>query len=133
MCWGANGYNQCGVSDSSNQLGPVTVTGQNQYDEVVTGLNHTCGRDGIAINCWGNNDQYQRTAIATGSSLPPTSIVPPMGESMPAWTKMAAGTHHTCAISSEGVLYCWGASRWGQVGAGAASEASAAKVLDGMP
>lgn len=132
-CWGANGYNQAGVNDGVDKYAPVAVQAPNQYDSVATGLNHTCALDGSAIFCWGNNDQYQRSAIASVNSLPPASIVAPMGESMPAWMQLATGEFHTCAISTVGVLYCWGASRWGQVGAGAASEAAATRVIDGMP
>ncbi|HUQ02560.1 MAG TPA: hypothetical protein VM261_08705 [Kofleriaceae bacterium] len=131
QCWGANGYNQAGVNDGTDKFGPSPVQAPNQYDSVATGLNHTCALNGTQIYCWGNNDQYQRSAIASTNSLPPASIVAPVGESMPAWSQLVTGEYHTCAISMAGVLYCWGASRWGQVGIGAASEAVAVPVIDG--
>ncbi len=132
-CWGANGFGQVGAADAMHKDAPVTVPIPNQYDRVATGLNHTCGLDGSTIYCWGNNDQYQRTAIASMSSLPPTAIRDPQGEGVPAYTQVTAGQFHTCAISDTGALYCWGASRWGQVGAGTASEPSPVQVIDGVP
>lgn len=133
-CWGANGYNQAGAGDGMDKVAPVTVMAPNVFDSVATGLNHTCGlTSGGVIWCWGNNDQYQRTAIQSGSSLPPTAIVAPQNEAIPTWTAIATGEYHTCAITSTGALYCWGASRWGQVGAGSASETTPVPVLDGTP
>jgi alpha-tubulin suppressor-like RCC1 family protein len=132
-CWGANGYSQAGVGDTSDKNAPVTIQTPNQYDAVVTGENHTCGLNGNAIFCWGNNDQYQRTAIASQSYLPPTSIVAPMGESQPSYMQMASGEFHMCAISTAGVLYCWGAGRWGQIGDDTGSEATAKGILPGTP
>lgn len=132
-CWGDNGFNQAGVSGGVDQYGPATVQQPNQYDEVATGLNHTCARNGGSIYCWGNNDQYQRTAIPSINSLPPMTVVPPVGETQPTYIQLASGEFHTCAISAAGALYCWGASRWGQIGDNTSSEAQAIDVIDGTP
>ena len=31
---------------------------------------------------------------------------------------IVAGDYHTCAITDDNDLYCWGGNRWGQLGDG---------------
>ena len=34
------------------------------------------------------------------------------------WTQISAGFSHTCAVRTDGALYCWGANDRGQLGIG---------------
>lgn len=53
-----------------------------------------------------------------GGEPPPTAP-----ENRIVWTDVAAGTHHTCAIDSENVAYCWGTGYVGQLGNGSTANA----------
>jgi alpha-tubulin suppressor-like RCC1 family protein len=64
------------------------------YDQVVTGLDFSCGlrsSDG-RIRCWGNNNQEQ--------------IQAPTG----AYVEIAAGGQTACALTGGGQIACWGAN-----------------------
>lgn len=39
-----------------------------------------------------------------------------------AWAQISGGINHTCAITSQGYLYCWGRNAWGQLGDGTTTE-----------
>ena len=45
-------------------------------------------------------------------------------DSFPLWDSMGAGSSHSCALSSGGILWCWGANGYGQLGDGSTSNRS---------
>jgi len=46
------------------------------------------------------------------SSAVPVKAPPPL------YTKIAAGESHTCGLTPDGAIYCWGRNGSGQVGNG---------------
>ena len=46
------------------------------------------------------------------------------------WTSLSAGERHTCAVKSNGSLWCWGTNGNGQLGDGDAWSSSPVKVLE---
>ena len=89
-----------------------------EYPQQIDTLDaHSCMRtddEGGVMRCWGRNDHGQ---IGDGSlidALEPT-VVPFFDEMGIATQHIAVGANHTCMISSEGELYCWGDNRSGQV------------------
>ncbi|HUS22383.1 MAG TPA: hypothetical protein VMZ66_10265, partial [Aeromicrobium sp.] len=86
------------------------------WTTVSAGGSHTCGvRSTGALYCWGDdaNGQAGNGAI-TGNVTVPKQIT-----SVTDWKTVSAGGTHTCAIRSNGSLYCWGNDSDGQVGNGA--------------
>jgi alpha-tubulin suppressor-like RCC1 family protein len=82
---------------------------------VSGGDDHTCG---IQVNaslwCWGQNfDGELGIGHDAGISLTPAAV-----RSRTAWTSVATGAHHTCAIGGGGELWCWGDNAAGQLGLG---------------
>src|SRR5262245_59026334 len=57
-------------------------------------------------------------ALAGDDPLPPDEPPP----STPDWTTVSTGSHHACAIRTNGRLYCWGRDDHGQLGNGGANE-----------
>jgi len=133
-CWGSNGVGQVG---NGTQVGPVLepekVTALVGYNVtgITAGYAHTCAMtaDG-GVWCWGHNDYGQvgnRTQI--GPVLVPSKVtaldVPQLEVAADAAlkdgynvTEIAAGGYHTCAVTADGGVWCWGANWGGQVGNG---------------
>jgi alpha-tubulin suppressor-like RCC1 family protein len=38
------------------------------------------------------------------------------------FSQISAGGSHTCGITTDGVAYCWGLDRWGQLGDGESNQ-----------
>jgi alpha-tubulin suppressor-like RCC1 family protein len=94
---------------------------------VVAGDSHTCGRktDGT-LWCWGDNQYGQ---LGTGDTAPHSRPVrvealgnQVAGVYLPSGTgDISTRTAFSCALKTEGSLYCWGNNEYGQLGTGDAN------------
>ena len=90
-------------------------TGSGTYAMVTAGLGHTCALTSAgAVKCWGANWSGQLGSNSTVASPTPVDVV---GLSSGV-TAIAAGSDHSCALTSAGALKCWGANWEGQIGDG---------------
>lgn len=121
-CWGISGEGQLGdgATTLSGRLG-VLVAGGLAWSEVVAAGNnsaggHTCGvtTDGDAY-CWGGSAE-----LGDGTTLGYTPrLVTGGGQYLTITAKGGSVDNaHTCAITTGGAAYCWGANGDGQVGDG---------------
>lgn len=83
------------------------------FDEVVLGEDHGCGRRGASVFCWGNNDRGQ-----LGDGTTRSSRFPGLVEGVDNAVALVAGDYHTCAITRQRELMCWGDNQAGQLGTG---------------
>jgi alpha-tubulin suppressor-like RCC1 family protein len=119
-CWGSNEFGQLGngTADAVPQLTPVRVRTDVKFTVVAAGFNHTCGleRDGTAW-CWGANDTAQ-LGDGTTKNAPASTPTPTRVRTDVKFKMIGPGGGHTCAVSVDGVGYCWGGNWHGQLGAG---------------
>jgi cysteine-rich repeat protein len=84
---------------------------------LTAGASHTCALlAGGHVRCWGGNDDGQLGlgTTAAQSDREPYELGPiALGEPV---TQVAAGGHHTCAVTESGALRCWGDNTQGQLG-----------------
>ena len=61
-----------------------------------------------------------RLALLTMSAVLATVAFTPAPASAltQTWVRIGGGNYHTCAIRTDGTLWCWGANWWGQLGVG---------------
>lgn len=123
-CWGYNDSGELGVGDRLNRTTPARVGCEptqsdvcfEDWTTVSTGEYHTCGirREGT-LWCWGGHGNGQ-LGIGGGTSqaTEPRAVIADT-----AWDAVVAGFRNTCAIRSDGALFCWGAGTEGQNGDGA--------------
>jgi alpha-tubulin suppressor-like RCC1 family protein len=133
-CWGQNGTGQLGTGTN---IGPEDCTGTScspvpvpaggglNFGEVDPGAGYTCGvTTAGVVYCWGSNfDGALGIGTATGpqtcggSQCSPTPV--PVSGNL-SFTSVSAGSRaiHTCGLTRDGAVYCWGANRQGQLGVG---------------
>lgn len=76
---------------------------------------HACGLDRQGgVWCWGDNSDGKVGTGALGGSYDVPQKVALAG----AATQVTAGARHTCALLVGGSTYCWGETRFGQLGNG---------------
>jgi alpha-tubulin suppressor-like RCC1 family protein len=114
-CWGENEAYELGDGTAEDRGSPVLV--QNLPSEakaLSAGQAHTCAllQDG-SIACWGSNDRGQCGTGRSSEPLQSPQVVPVSGVN---FIEVAAGRVHTCAVSSDGAVYCWGDTTYGQAG-----------------
>jgi alpha-tubulin suppressor-like RCC1 family protein len=115
-CWGANDQGQLGdgTRESRTVPTPVRLDGV-AVTRVAAGGQHTCaiGDDG-RVRCWGGNRDGQLGDVGLGDSRT-TPVAVPLPASAIA---ISAGLAHSCALTVDGAVWCWGRNDSGQTGAG---------------
>lgn len=117
-CWGDNRYGSVGDGTNQQRTTPVRVTGDLTFDEISTGGSHTCGltADGAA-SCWGRGGQGQLGEDKTIDRSSPVPVYAGLYGDL-RFQSISAGRSHTCGVSTDGLAYCWGNNRRGQLGTG---------------
>jgi alpha-tubulin suppressor-like RCC1 family protein len=128
-CWGEGSSGQLGSGFLSDANTPQDVVGLSDpstanVSQIALGRRHTCAIDGGTLKCWGYNSEGQLGLGHQGQASIPQSVA------LPAQAQtVAAGSEHTCAITSAGALLCWGNNDYGQVGQIDASEVNDPHVV----
>ena len=122
VCWGRTDYGQTGIGIASygqyHNMTYVDALNGMGIVEVSAHLDHACGltSQGV-VYCWGSNQNGQiGNGQIGGNVLVPTQAVLPQG--VVAKSLSQGPSSHTCIISTDGDLYCWGFNNRGQVGNG---------------
>lgn len=95
---------------------------------VAAAWNHTCGvRSTGAVYCWGRDEvgQLGDDALAGGESASPVQVSGVSGA-----TSVATGPWHSCAVTDQGNVMCWGLPGW--TGTGVASGSTATVTVPGI-
>ncbi|MDD3035649.1 MAG: hypothetical protein PHO93_01890 [Candidatus Saccharimonadaceae bacterium] len=128
-CWGLNNAGQLGNNSTTNSGVPVAVdmtvalSGLTVREMFVNGLRTCVIASNNRLYCWGydangelgddaatSNKSYP-VAVDTSGVLSGKDIVDIDGGFNP-----GGASEHTCALTSEGKAYCWGANNGGQLG-----------------
>jgi alpha-tubulin suppressor-like RCC1 family protein len=127
-CWGNDDYGQIGDNATCSGAGSCVTASAVQVEgnlvdvaAVATGEKHTCAvtRSGV-VSCWGSNASGQLGLGSDTSTRPiPQQLTAFSGSSRV--TSLTAGANHTCALTNDGAVWCWGDNSSGQVGNGSPS------------
>lgn len=134
FCWGSNAAGQLGLGVSLAfataprhvQLLPNVHV---QSERVAAGQDHSCSQtyDG-KVWCWGSNTYGQLGTGNTTDSNAPRRVSGLGAAGQPKARNIATGGIHTCALTSNGRVYCWGSNLFGQLGSNLSVAYSATPV-----
>jgi alpha-tubulin suppressor-like RCC1 family protein len=125
-CWEANPRGELGDGSQVGTIVPHAVTGGLAFVQVSTGIVQTCG---IATNgagyCWGD-DTFGQLGIhpsllfeRCGAQSLPCATTPIAVTGLQKFVDLSTGFgSHSCGVTTNGNLYCWGLGVSGQRGDG---------------
>ncbi|MFM6973632.1 MAG: hypothetical protein ACKOXM_00550, partial [Agromyces sp.] len=123
-CWARNTSGQLGIGNTAitivpTQLSSTGALAGKTVSSLTSGQNHMCAltSDG-GVYCWGYNNQGQLGDGTTALKLVPTALATSPLLAGKTVTQIAAGNAHTCALTSDNGVYCWGENIQGQLGNG---------------
>jgi alpha-tubulin suppressor-like RCC1 family protein len=134
VCWGSNSGGQLGAGATPPYPypwhSPVTVTTYSGVAAHVTaGGYHTCAITGTgSIVCWGANGYGQLGGGVFSPAVTQTVTV----SGMAAAIQVSAGRQHTCALTADSRVYCWGRNHVGQLGNGTVAHSNAPVQVGGL-
>ena len=130
-CWGYNGQGQLGNGTTTDSLTPSDVAGlASGVTAISAGVLHACAlttRGGVV--CWGRNDAGQLGDGTTSDRLTPVDVAG-LGSGVVA---ISAGVRHTCAVTRQGAVMCWGANNAGELGDGTTTGRLTPVKVVGLP
>jgi len=112
FCWGANSRGELADGTQQARRAPVASAGALRFTQVTMGTEHACAATSAGVAyCWGHNrfGQLGSGEVPNNSfGLYATLPIAVSGGEM--YTRIAAGSDHTCALTRAGVVQCWGAN-----------------------
>lgn len=132
LCWGF----ALGFSSEDDAIGrcwgalcsPIPVPRMSDAAGVWIGSDHACAVDGSGRGwCWGDNESNQVDETGTTYFEEPRMV-----SSGRAFSELSPGWRHTCGLTTDQDVECWGRNDSGQLGLGDSREVNATpSVVEG--
>lgn len=124
-CWGRGGNAETGIGQAVDVNRPLPVDTNRRFVALTAGLRHTCAlqADGTA-ECWGWNGWGQLGVGRDVGALHRPNTVATDAR----FVALSAGWYHTCGLTTDGALLCWGLNSDGQLGTGTGQDSALAPV-----
>ncbi len=121
-CWGPNGSGQLGyghtqtIGDNEHPATAGNVPVGANVLSLAAGELHTCALTDLGVKCWGSGDSGRLGYANTLTVLSPASVgFVNVGADV---RVLSAGGSHTCVLTTDLDVRCWGHALWGQLGYG---------------
>jgi len=113
-CWGSNDFGQLGDGTRTDSAAPRAVGGITTAVALSTTADHNCALlAGGAVLCWGRNDFGQAAGALGGDKLVATPVA---GIAAGDAAAVTTGSQHSCILTVNGHVRCWGRNENGQLG-----------------
>jgi alpha-tubulin suppressor-like RCC1 family protein len=115
-CWGRNANGELGDGTNLTRGVGRAVSDLTMVTHLAAGGAHTCAVAGGAVTCWGSNSNGQLGDGTNVDRWTPVAVVMPPEVPPGGILGIAAGSAHTCAITANATVACWGQNGSGQLG-----------------
>ena len=130
---------ECSAGECVCLEGAVKTSPWSNGLTVAAGYEHSCAahKNGV-VYCWGHNEFGQLGYSPRTPTTPQQLLGHPVegaddGSAIQMDpTQLEAGEAHTCAISKQGQVYCWGRNDQGQLGIGTTADSKGATLVEGL-
>ena len=128
VCWGKGNDGHLGNNSNADKDHPVDVVASGTDSTALSGIvqisqssasNHTCAlTEEGGVVCWGKNNYGQLGDGSTANKNYPVAVVTSETVTTPLGgiVQVTTGGSHTCAITKEGGVKCWGWGTYGSFG-----------------
>lgn len=129
-CWGDNSFGQLGNGTLAASPSPVDVVGLTSgVAQLSAGPMGMCAVTTTgAAKCWGSNQYGQLGTGDNATRTVPTNVAN-LSSSV---AQISAGANASCAVTTSGALFCWGANNNGQLGDGSTTSHATPGVVTGL-
>lgn len=139
-CWGGNSAGQlgdgcygCAFTSGGGAPRPVNVQRMGAVRKVLAGATHSCAvTPQDALWCWGDNGYGQLGVDSTTDLRAPEQVHATGGFPDGGVADFALGTEHTCAVTRNTNVYCWGDNTHGRLGTPSATSSPTAQGPDSL-
>jgi alpha-tubulin suppressor-like RCC1 family protein len=134
VCWGSNSVGQLGDGTTTARSGAVITknadgTALSGQRAVTVGATHSCALSSTGtVSCWGHNANGQLGDGTATRSKHPVSVRTSAGVTLKSVKSISAGSNHTCAVLTNGTVWCWGNQASGATGSSANAQRGALQV-----
>jgi alpha-tubulin suppressor-like RCC1 family protein len=123
---------------SPSPVDTSTMTGSTVFVQLEGAHTHTCGvaADGVAY-CWGDDSSGQLGDGGSWQDTQSPSAIDVTGiDGATTFERLDGGEMHSCGLTTDGAIYCWGSDGQGQLGDGGTAQdtfSPSAIDVDGIP
>jgi alpha-tubulin suppressor-like RCC1 family protein len=130
-CWGDNKYGQLGDGTTTNRWIPMNVAGLSSgVVAIAAGDSDTCALTTSGkVKCWGWNESGQLGEGTTVQHLEPVNVTGLLSRV----ATITGGGLHSCVLTIEGGIKCWGWNDSGQLGNGTTTNSPTPVDVVGFP
>ncbi len=128
-CWGVNGAGTLGDGTNTTSYVPVKVLAINP-SQISVGGHFSCAIDRYTFEtrCWGSNNNGQLGNGGTADSNVPV-LVSGLSSGV---TSVHTGFDFTCALKTDGSVWCWGNNVSGQLGNNSTTNSNVPVQVSGL-
>ena len=121
-CWGRSQFGEVGTGLPTPSISPTQVPISEKVVSLSATPNRTCAvTESGKLFCWGvlrGSTYVDPDSVGKCLSRGACAAFPTLIDGLPPVVAVSTSRSHTCALTLDGAVYCWGLNFWGELGDG---------------